>query len=89
MFAYAYNPKATLKMRGFHKGEYIILPEEMSSITGAEYAFIGLSDNSERKRAGDMIKMLGYSPVTSEGTDACSVCRPAGVILIEQGCQGK
>ncbi len=75
MFAYAYNPKATLKMRGFHKGEYIILPEEMSSITGAEYAFIGLSDNSERKRAGDMIKMLGYSPVYI-GRDGCLFSLP-------------
>ena len=70
MFAFAYKPDYTKKMRKFHKGEYIIDPKEMRALTGADFAFIGLSDSSERRRADVMIKKLGYRPVYI-GKDGC------------------
>ena len=70
MFAYAYNPEFTMKMRRFHKGEYIIYPDEMRQITGADFAFIGLSDESEIRRMKIMVNRLGYRPVYI-GKDGC------------------
>lgn len=70
MFAYAANPETTMKMRQFHKGVYIIYPGEMKKITGADFAFIGLADESEKRRADAMIKKLGYRPVYI-GRDGC------------------
>ena len=70
MFAFAYKPDYTKKMRKFHKGEYIIFPKEMRALTGADFAFIGLANNSEKRRADVMIKRLGYRPIYI-GKDGC------------------
>jgi hypothetical protein len=70
MFAYAYNPEFAIKMRRFHKGEYIIYPDEMKQITGADFAFIGLSNKSEIRRMKVMITRLGYHPIYI-GKDGC------------------
>ena len=65
MFGYAQNPSLYKKMRLFHIGTYIIYPEEMKKLTKADFAFIGASDESERKRAFVMTKYLRYKPVYS------------------------
>jgi hypothetical protein len=65
MFGFAANPQLYKKMRDFHKGTYIIYPEEMQKITKADFAFIGAANNSERKRAFVMMKYMQYKPVYS------------------------
>ena len=76
MFGFAANPELASKMRAFHKGEYIISPREMRVITGADFAFVGAADHSERRRAYVMAKYLSYRPVY-HGSDGTLFILPA------------